>query len=459
MIGMVTQDTSLLHRSVRDNILYGRPDATEADMCGRGQARRGARLHPRPDRPIGRSGYDAHVGERGVKLSGGQRQRIAIARVMLKDAPILLLDEATSALDSEVEAAIQASLYRLMEGKTVVAIAHRLSTIAAMDRLVVLDQGRIVEMGDHRSLLAQGGLYARLWAHQSGGFLVDDERGPCGVQRTAGRRSPGRPRDAGAAGLPLGPARHYLNLMRVASRPLRLAANCASTSTLRPTRMSASVPSSSRRSRTQLTVVPRSLKVLAVAVHRFDRAAQGEAVFQLVVAFDAQLAGLEHAAAHRAANLDARAFAQARAAFREARRRPIHPQAVDAELRGRDEAADPAIELGLVAVVGRAHAAAEGGDHPAAKGSDHLAHGDTNDVAYRQAGRPIEGTAVVEAEAADAQALPRGVERRDRAAQVTGGSGIAQLDARGTEKFVSDCCTGRQGHCRNASKCAVGHAA
>jgi ATP-binding cassette subfamily B multidrug efflux pump len=128
--------------------------------------------------PQGRSGYDAHVGERGVKLSGGQRQRVAIARVMLKDAPILLLDEATSALDSEVEAAIQASLDELMQGKTVIAIAHRLSTIAAMDRLVVMDQGRIVEEGDHRSLLAQGGLYARLWAHQSGGFLGDQhERG------------------------------------------------------------------------------------------------------------------------------------------------------------------------------------------------------------------------------------------------------------------------------------------
>jgi ATP-binding cassette subfamily B multidrug efflux pump len=122
----------------------------------------------------GRTGYQAHVGERGVKLSGGQRQRIAIARVMLKDAPILLLDEATSALDSEVESAIQESLYRLMEGKTVVAIAHRLSTIAAMDRLVVLDKGRIVEEGDHASLLAKGGLYARLWAHQTGGFLVED---------------------------------------------------------------------------------------------------------------------------------------------------------------------------------------------------------------------------------------------------------------------------------------------
>jgi ATP-binding cassette subfamily B multidrug efflux pump len=125
--------------------------------------------------PKGRRAYDAHVGERGVKLSGGQRQRIAIARVMLKDAPILLLDEATSALDSEVEAAIQESLYRLMEGKTVVAIAHRLSTIAAMDRLVVVDEGRIVEEGDHQSLLALGGLYARLWAHQSGGFLGESD--------------------------------------------------------------------------------------------------------------------------------------------------------------------------------------------------------------------------------------------------------------------------------------------
>ena len=174
-IGMVTQDTSLLHRSVRDNILYGRPDATEAQLVA---AARRAEAHDfiagLAD-PKGRRGYDAHVGERGVKLSGGQRQRIAIARVMLKDAPILLLDEATSALDSEVEAAIQASLYRLMEGKTVVAIAHRLSTIAAMDRLVVLDRGRIVEMGDHRSLLARGGLYARLWAHQSGGFLLGDD--------------------------------------------------------------------------------------------------------------------------------------------------------------------------------------------------------------------------------------------------------------------------------------------
>ena len=177
-IGMVTQDTSLLHRSVRDNILYGRPDASEADMVA---AARRAEAHDfilGLTDPAGRKGYDAHVGERGVKLSGGQRQRIAIARVMLKDAPIQLLDEATSALDSEVEAAIQASLYRLMQGKTVVAIAHRLSTIAAMDRLVVLDRGRIVETGDHRGLLEQGGLYARLWAHQSGGFLVDEDDEP-----------------------------------------------------------------------------------------------------------------------------------------------------------------------------------------------------------------------------------------------------------------------------------------
>ncbi len=174
-IGMVTQDTSLLHRSVRENIVYGRPDATEADMLAAATRAEAADFVAGLTDPKGRRGYDAHVGERGVKLSGGQRQRIAIARVMLKDAPILLLDEATSALDSEVEAAIQQSLYRLMEGKTVVAIAHRLSTIAAMDRLVVLDQGRIVEEGDHRSLLARNGLYARLWAHQSGGFLGESD--------------------------------------------------------------------------------------------------------------------------------------------------------------------------------------------------------------------------------------------------------------------------------------------
>ena len=170
-VGVVTQDTSLLHRSVRDNILYGRPDATEADMVRAATRAEAHDFIQTLSDAAGRRGYDAHVGERGVKLSGGQRQRIAIARVMLKDAPILLLDEATSALDSEVEAAIQASLDRLMEGKTVVAIAHRLSTIMAMDRLVVLDAGRIVEQGDHASLLTRGGLYARLWAHQSGGFL------------------------------------------------------------------------------------------------------------------------------------------------------------------------------------------------------------------------------------------------------------------------------------------------
>ena len=173
-IGMVTQDTSLLHRSVRDNIAYGHPDASdEAVMAAARGAQADAFIVTLADAK-GRTGLDAHVGERGVKLSGGQRQRIAIARVMLKNAPILLLDEATSALDSEVETAIQASLYQLMEGKTVVAIAHRLSTIAAMDCLVVMDQGRIVEQGTHGQLLAQGGLYARLWAHQSGGFLGEE---------------------------------------------------------------------------------------------------------------------------------------------------------------------------------------------------------------------------------------------------------------------------------------------
>jgi ATP-binding cassette subfamily B multidrug efflux pump len=173
-IGMVTQDTSLLHRSVRDNILYGRPDASDDDMIAAAKRAEAHDFIMALADADGRTGYEAQVGERGVKLSGGQRQRIAIARVMLKDAPILLLDEATSALDSEVEAAIQQSLYRLMEGKTVVAIAHRLSTIAAMDRLVVLEKGRIVEEGDHRRLIAKGGLYARLWAHQSGGFLGEE---------------------------------------------------------------------------------------------------------------------------------------------------------------------------------------------------------------------------------------------------------------------------------------------
>ena len=171
-IGMVTQDTSLLHRSVRDNITYSRPDASEADLRIAAERAEAHHFIGNLSDLHGRKGYDAHVGERGVKLSGGQRQRIAIARVMLKDAPILLLDEATSALDSEVEAAIQSSLNTLMQGKTVIAIAHRLSTIAAMDRLIVLDQGRIVEEGDHQTLLANGGLYARLWTHQSGGFLT-----------------------------------------------------------------------------------------------------------------------------------------------------------------------------------------------------------------------------------------------------------------------------------------------
>jgi ATP-binding cassette, subfamily B, multidrug efflux pump len=174
-IGMVTQDTSLLHRSVRDNILYGRPDASEAMLI---EAATRAEAHgfvPALADAKDRMGYDAHVGERGVKLSGGQRQRIAIARVMLKDAPILIMDEATSALDSEVEAAIQENLYRLMENKTVIAIAHRLSTIAALDRLIVMDRGEVVEEGSHSQLIAKGGIYARLWARQSGGFLGFEE--------------------------------------------------------------------------------------------------------------------------------------------------------------------------------------------------------------------------------------------------------------------------------------------
>jgi ATP-binding cassette subfamily B multidrug efflux pump len=177
-IGVVTQDTSLLHRSVRENIMYGRPDATEEEMLA---AARLAEADAFIDGLVdfkGRKGYDAHVGERGVKLSGGQRQRIAIARVLLKNAPILVLDEATSALDSEVEAAIQSQLDRLMQGKTVIAIAHRLSTIAAMDRLVVLEEGNIIEQGTHAELLELGGTYAKLWSRQSGGFLeldVQDE--------------------------------------------------------------------------------------------------------------------------------------------------------------------------------------------------------------------------------------------------------------------------------------------
>jgi ATP-binding cassette, subfamily B, multidrug efflux pump len=173
-IGMVTQDTSLLHRSISANIGYGRPSATQAEIVA---AARKAQAHEfilGLQDWKGRTGYEAHVGERGVKLSGGQRQRVAIARVILKDAPILVLDEATSALDSEVEVAIQDQLLGLMEGKTVIAIAHRLSTIARMDRLIVLEQGRIVEQGSHAELLALGGHYAKLWAHQSGGFLTED---------------------------------------------------------------------------------------------------------------------------------------------------------------------------------------------------------------------------------------------------------------------------------------------
>jgi ATP-binding cassette subfamily B multidrug efflux pump len=170
-LGMVTQDTSLLHRSVRDNILFGRPDASEAQLLEAASKAEADSFIMTLEDQRGRKGFDAHVGERGVKLSGGQRQRIAIARVMLKDAPILVLDEATSALDSEVEAVIQSNLERLMQGKTVLAIAHRLSTIASLDRLVVMDKGRIIEEGTHGELIARGGLYADLWTRQSGGFV------------------------------------------------------------------------------------------------------------------------------------------------------------------------------------------------------------------------------------------------------------------------------------------------
>lgn len=175
VIGMVQQDSSLMHRSVRDNILYGRPDATEAEMIAAARRADAHEFIQTLEDPEGRRGYDAHVGERGVKLSGGQRQRVALARVILKDAPILILDEATSALDSEAEAAIQDALYGVMQGKTVIAIAHRLSTIAAMDRIVVLEDGHIAEQGTHQELLALNGLYARFWARQSGGFIGLEE--------------------------------------------------------------------------------------------------------------------------------------------------------------------------------------------------------------------------------------------------------------------------------------------
>ena len=175
VIGMVQQDSSLMHRSVRDNILYGRPEASEAEMMAAAKRADAHAFIQTLEDPEGRRGYDAHVGERGVKLSGGQRQRVALARVILKDAPILILDEATSALDSEAEAAIQDALFGVMQGKTVIAIAHRLSTIAAMDRIVVLEDGHIAEQGTHAELLALNGLYARFWARQSGGFIGLEE--------------------------------------------------------------------------------------------------------------------------------------------------------------------------------------------------------------------------------------------------------------------------------------------
>jgi ATP-binding cassette subfamily B protein len=175
-IGMVTQETAMFNRSARDNILYGRPDATEDELIAAAKAAEAHDFILQMVDHNGRKGYDAFLGERGVKLSGGQRQRIALARAFLKDAPILVLDEATSALDSEVEASIQEALGRVMQGKTVLAIAHRLSTISAMDRIIVMDDGRIVEEGTHEDLLASGGLYARYWNRQSGGFIGVDEK-------------------------------------------------------------------------------------------------------------------------------------------------------------------------------------------------------------------------------------------------------------------------------------------